>query len=196
MTQQTSLKSDPKQPSSGDPQGICDSGNQRRASSDSASEPVIDVESTEQEDSSPPDRQPFLDVRFLHHKQRKRHCDERKMTVSFASSLCEKEEVVNGKRLVLKSRIQPPALVNQAGKSTSVSRIMKRVEPATKVITQEMFASTFEKHHLLFEDLPTKNNKAKRREEGKFCPWKQLQPSSTSVVDLTSHSHMTTVICS
>ena len=178
------------------PQATCSTSQRRSSSSsDGTGDHVIDVVSMEHDPD--PDQQPFLDVRFLHHKQRKRHVEKKKTVSVLLTNEQEKLAANENNRENLKKWIEPPALVAQSNNRNfkcPVSKIMKRVEPATKVITQDMFTSTLEKHRLFFEGPTAKTTAAKHREEGRFCPWKNVQQSS-SVIDLTSHSHPPTVIC-
>ena len=120
------------------------------------------------------------------------------MIDSSESHLLSKQEKstkpINGEMVGPKNGRSPPALVNQSGKnSTTVSQIIKRVEPVTRVITEDMFTSALEKHGLYFDNSP-------HREGGRCQSWakrekqisQQLQPSP-SIIDLP---RLPTVICS
>lgn len=165
------------------------------SSADDASEHLIDVETSDLDNEEEEhDQVAFLDVRTRHRRRRKK--PKLDMTDGSESSQFNKQGELtrpkNGRMVGPKNWKTPPALVNQSGKdSTTVSQIIKRVEPATRVITEDMFTSALEKHRLYFDNTPP-------REGGRCQSWakrvkKINQQPSPSISDLP---RLPTVICS
>ena len=175
---------------------------QEESSLDGGSDPLIDVESTEQEEEEEQvtNRHAFLDLETHRRKQRRKRTNQTEI-----SSLSEQKECskpTNQAVVSSKNWQSPPALVNVAGEkdhSNTVSQIIKRVEPATRVLTQDMITSALEKHQLYFDGTNT------RRNGENFDMWKrgpkldQITPNPPSPLSIDHHSMHhppTPVICS
>ena len=178
------------------------SSKQEENSLDGGSDPLIDVESTEQEEEEEQvtNRHAFLDLGTCRRKHQRKRTNQTEI-----SSLSEQEECTKptNQAIVSSKNWQcPPALVNVAGEedhSNTVSQIIKRVEPATRVLTQDMITSALEKHRLYFDGTNTHGNGEN------FDMWKrgpkldQITPNPPSPLSIDHHSihhPPTPVICS
>jgi hypothetical protein len=170
---------------------------------------LIDVETTDQEEEGEVEklesvhpvssRHAFLDIRTQHqHKQWRKRTNQTSLN---EQRNCTKS-TTQGAVVSSKNWQSPPALVNVAGEtdhSNTVSQIIKRVEPATKVLTQDMITSALEKHSLYFDnDTPHTDRNGENLD-----PWKrgpnidQISPNSSPlVIDHHPMCHPPPVICS
>lgn len=167
----------------------------QESGTDNTSEHLVDVETSDDRDEDEEhDRVAFLEVRTHHHKQRKKK-SQPNTADNIESSLFHSQEKYTRRKNEkgMDANNHPPALVNLNGKNgTTVSQVIECVEPAIRVITEDVFTSGLEKHNLYFEDPP--DTKGRR-----YASWakrvrKQVsQQSSSSIIDLP---RLPTVICS
>jgi hypothetical protein len=171
--------------------GIAQTGDERRQDSSDGAE-IIDVETTDLEDEGEmtelaPEQRPFLGLRPLYHKQRKRLERKKMKATEKHLSLQKRKNTANERKLGFRNRTRPPAIVDIAqGQSTSLPELAEHTERTKSLISQEVI--TVKKHSLFF------NETTKTTKEERLCPWKTTTKTSPSVIDLVPR--LPTVICS
>ena len=164
---------------------------------------VIDVESTDQEEEEEikrqrKDRDSFLDVRNQR-KQPSKHKRSAAEQVPAPSPPKRRRhsDPSNDKEPAFESKNLhgPPALVKHAGVTeySTVSQVIKRVEPATRVITKDAFTSALQKQRIFLDSTDSWSNingvKQRAKKNG------QISQTSSSPV-MNAMPHPTPVICS
>ena len=167
---------------------------------------LIDVESTDQEEEEEEeirrqrkDRDSFLDVRN-HRKQPSKHKRNAAEQVPAPSPPKRRRhsDPNNDKEPAFESKNLhgPPALVKHAGVTeySTVSQVIKRVEPATRVITKDAFTSALQKQRIFLDSTDSWSNingvKRRAKKNGQIS-----QQTSSSPV-MNAMPHPTPVICS